>query len=103
MTKQVDIVKYGWQKRGSFIVDDCDYDRVNNKKWSMSKNNVISTSGKISLKRFILGISKGSFNTGSYVIYKNGNKMDNRRSNLMIVKSNKWGKMKRGPKAPLSR
>lgn len=88
MSVNVDIVKYGWQKRGSFIIDDLDYERVIKYKWSKNGGTIKNNEG-VSIKRFIMNVGKGSFHIGVHVVYKNGNKLDNRRSNLIIVKAGK--------------
>lgn len=77
--------------KGRFaIVDDEDFDRVNEFKWYYQKNgtneyaiaftsNDLSTRKILSMHRFLMGFPK------SKVDHRNGNGLDNRRSNLRVA------------------
>ena len=62
------------------IVDDEDFDRVNSRRWSYHHSGyVVRGKPQVSLHRFIIGARKGEF-----VDHVNGDKMDNRKSNLRL-------------------
>ena len=67
-----------------FEIDDEDFDKVAKYKWLVDKNGYIQTKIKsqlVSLHRFLLNLQKGD---GKIVDHANGNKLDNRRSNLRL-------------------
>lgn len=73
------------------LVDDEDYEKVNEYDWRLKENGYISinSSTSIYLHRFIMNVKKGD-----YVDHINHNKLDNRRNNLRICtnKQNNWNK-----------
>lgn len=60
------------------IIDDEDFERVGRNKWSYHHTGyVVRGKPQISIHRFIIGAKRGEF-----VDHINGNKLDNRKSNL---------------------
>lgn len=81
--------KFKLQKDYFAIVDKSDLDKVNQFKWYKSSIGyaVATIEGTTQfMHRFILGLPKGSFD---WVDHKNGNKLDNRKSNLRLVDAQK--------------
>lgn len=71
----------GGSRRASSTVDECDLDRVNTRRWSLSNTGyaVSRVDGRLTyLHRFILGVT----NPRVQVDHRNRNKLDNRRANL---------------------
>ena len=60
------------------IIDDEDFDRISKNKWSYHHSGyVVRGKPQVSLHRFIMGAKKRQ-----YIDHINGNKLDNRKSNL---------------------
>lgn len=78
MAKRIELTqgKYAW-------VSSEDFERVSKRKWSYHHSGyVVRGKPQISLHRFILGAKKGQ-----HIDHINGDKLDNRRSNLRFCTS----------------
>jgi hypothetical protein len=80
------------QVAGYALVDDADLERVLTARWRLDGDGYVRTTfiadGKrqhVRLHRFVLGLGKGK--RGEHVDHINGDKRDNRRSNLRVVTS----------------
>lgn len=101
--KEINMEKITLTQSKFALVDDEDYDWLNQWKWHALKNHrdftfyAIKREGKekVRMHRLILGLQKGD---GKEVDHINHNGLDNRRSNLRIVSrsENQWNR--RNPK-----
>jgi hypothetical protein len=82
------------------LVDDADYERLNQWKWCVSNEYgklyavCWQNDQHVRMHRFLLGLKKGN---AVQVDHKDGNGLNNQRSNLRIAthKQNQWNKRKR--------
>lgn len=74
----------GGEFKDSVIIDIDDFENVSKYKWNINSNGYCRCSDlKIDLHRFILNLK--SFEKNEYVDHINGDRLDNRKSNLRIV------------------
>ncbi len=72
------------KSRKYVLVDDSDFSLVSSKKWYLDSGGYAITADCIRMHRLLFNLDKGS---GKYVDHINGNRTDNRRSNLRICDS----------------